>query len=417
MDVLFDFVRTISDMGAATMLPILITLLALFFRMKFGEALKSGILVGIGFLGIGLVVGLLSDSIAPAIDYYTEIGGGFVIADIGWGAVGGSSWTVPFAGLAVPVGFAINLILVRTKIVKTLNVDIWNYMHFLVPGALAYYIFNSFWIGFLTTIVLSVLSLFIGDKIAPAWQEYYGLEGTTSTTLIHTGWTYPFSWLVNKILDFIPGIDKIDFSIEEINKKLGVFGEPSIIGVIVGTVLGIITRQEITTILVMGIGVAGVMILMPRVVGVLMDGLTPIGNAAQKYVMDRMDDDAEIYIGMDVALGLGDPATITVTVVSIPLIMLAALVLPNIQMFPIGLLTSVIYISVMTVLASKGNVLRSIITTVLFGIMVMYLGAYVAPGATRFLEGAGIELQGLGTDFVLTGPWSVIQYWLSTLFQ
>ena len=47
----------------------------------------------------------------------------------------------------------------------------------------------------------------------------------------------------------------------------------------------------------------------------------------------------------------------------------------------------------------------------------MYLGGYVAPGATEMLNGAGVGLKGQGTDFVLTGPWSILTYWLSTIFK
>ncbi|EFB6066088.1 PTS galactitol transporter subunit IIC, partial [Escherichia coli] len=52
-----------------------------------------------------------------------------------------------------------------------------------------------------------------------------------------------------------------------------------------------------------------------------------------------------------------------------------------------------------------------------FCVVVMYLGGYVAPGATQFLAGAGVGLQGQGTDFVLTGPWEILTYWLSTVLH
>ncbi|MXD62815.1 PTS galactitol transporter subunit IIC, partial [Escherichia coli] len=78
---------------------------------------------------------------------------------------------------------------------------------------------------------------------------------------------------------------------------------------------------------------------------------------------------------------LGDPATVTVTVITIPLTMLCALVLPDIKIFPIGVLMSIIYMTTMTVMASNGNVIRSIISTLLFCAGVMYLGGDVAPGA------------------------------------
>ena len=58
-------------------------------------------------------------------------------------------------------------------------------------------------------------------------------------------------------------------------------------------------------------GVSAVLILIPRMVTVMMEGLTALGNAASAYMKSKMGDDAEIYIGMDIALGLGDPCCIT----------------------------------------------------------------------------------------------------------
>ena len=393
MEMLKNLMETITGMGATAILPLVIFILGLVFRMKPGAAIKSGITVGIGFIGLGLVVGLLNSSLQPAIEYYSKVGSGFTVADIGWPAVGAAAWVAPFAAL---------VILVRLKLTKTLNVDIWNYMHFLVPGALAYFVFDSFIIGFSVAVALSIAALFIGDLIAPRWQKYYGLEGTTCTTMIHIGWTLPFAWIVNKIIDYIPGLNKLDVDLNSVQKRLGVFGEPAIIGVIVGALLGVLTKQAITTIVPMAMGGAGV---------------NPIGKSAKEIMQKQMGKDAELNIGMDCALALGDPATVTVTVITIPLTMLCALVLPDIKIFPIGVLMSIIYMTTMTVMASNGNVIRSIISTLLFCAVVMYLGGYVAPGATQFLAGAGVGLQGQGTDFVLTGPWEILTYWLSTVLH
>ncbi len=106
-------------------------------------------------------------------------------------------------------------------------------------GALAYFVFDSFIIGFSVAVALSIAALFIGDLIAPRWQKYYGLEGTTCTTMIHIGWTLPFAWVVNKIIDYIPGLNKLDVDLNSVQKRLGVFGEPAIIGIIVGALLGV----------------------------------------------------------------------------------------------------------------------------------------------------------------------------------
>jgi len=132
-------------------------------------------------------------------------------------------------------------------------------------------------------------------------------------------------------------------------------------------------------------------------------------------MIKKMGKDSKLNVGMDIALGLGDPTTITTTVVSIPIVMLLALILPGVMFFPIGLLMSVIYMSVLCTMASRGNLFRSITSTVVFCIITFYLAGYIAPGATKMLNSAGVGLEGLGTDFTFSPIWSVVIYWFSTL--
>ena len=97
MDAVFSFFKGIVDLGAAVMLPIVLIIIGLFFRMKLGQAIKSGLMVGIGFQGLCLVVNLLTTSIQPVIKYYQTMGSGFTTTDLGFAAVGAASWSVPFA--------------------------------------------------------------------------------------------------------------------------------------------------------------------------------------------------------------------------------------------------------------------------------------------------------------------------------
>ena len=138
MDALMNFVQTILNMGAVAILPIMIFILGVIFRMKVGDALRSGLMVGIGFQGLSLVINLLMSTMQPALDYYQKMGTGYTTADLGWATVGAASWTVPFAAIFIPLAFLLNVIMIRMKWTKVMNVDIWNFIHMLIPGALAY---------------------------------------------------------------------------------------------------------------------------------------------------------------------------------------------------------------------------------------------------------------------------------------
>ena len=258
MDILLKAVQALLNMGAVALLPIMICILGLVFRMKFGASLKAGLMVGIGFQGLSLTVGLLTATIEPITQYYQKMGSGFTAADIGFAAVGGASWTVPFAPIAVPLIVIANFILLRAGLTKVLNVDIWNYIHFLIPGALAYALWGNAVLGLAITVGLSIAALYAGQAIAHKWQGFFGLDGTTCSTLSFTTFMYPLSWVINKLIDHIPGVKDIDIDMKKLEEKLGFFGDPAFVGLIVGIFLGLLTRQAPTTIFGIGMGIASV---------------------------------------------------------------------------------------------------------------------------------------------------------------
>lgn len=397
MDALLNFFQGFVNLGAAVMLPVVIAILGLFFRMKFGQAVKAGLLVGIGFQGLSLAVNLLTTTIQPVMDYYEEMGSGYDVLEIGFAALGGASWTVPFAVFAIPAIVIINLILVRAKITKVLNVDIWNFMHFLVPGALVYALFGSAVVGFLVTVALSVVTLFFSQWLAPKWGEFFGLEGTTCTTLAFASWVYPISYLLNKLIDKIPGVNKIDLDMDKVGEKLGIFGDPAIIGIVVGLFLSVLTKQDVSSLLTICMGIAAVMVLIPRMVGIMMEGLTPIGNAANEYMKNKLGEDEDVYIGMDIALGLGDPACITCTAIMIPLTIAMAFVIPDMRFFPLGILAEVCYLAPMCVLTGKGNIFRSLISMIIIMGLTLFFANMFAPEATQMMSVTSVDFDGMVT--------------------
>lgn len=61
-----EIMRYILDLGPTVMLPLVIIVFSKLLGMKLGDCFKSGLHIGIGFVGIGLVIGLMLDSIGPA---------------------------------------------------------------------------------------------------------------------------------------------------------------------------------------------------------------------------------------------------------------------------------------------------------------------------------------------------------------
>lgn len=397
MDVVLDIVQKIMNVGASALLPIMITLLGLYFRMNFFKALKNGLLIGIGFQGLNLILTLLRTTIAPITAFYEASGAGFTVIDMGWQTLSAAAWASPFAAIVVPAGLVLNFLLIRFKMTKTLNVDIWNYWHVLMSAAIVYYLATlfgvtgvpAFIIGFVASMLLLVLDLKVADRIAPKWQEYFGLEGTTCSTFLHITTIWPIAWACNKLINWIPGLNKANVSLAWVNKKLGAFGDTTILGFIVGALLAIITAQPLDIILQTGVGIAASIILMPRMVALLMEGLTPISKAAKAKMQAKLGEDEEIYVGMDCALGLGDPTTITSALIMIPIVIGLAFIIPGNQFFPIGMLGSLAYSTAIFSMETDGNLLRTILIGIVYFAFTIVALNFLADLGTAFVGASG----------------------------
>lgn len=117
----------ITDLGAAVVLPFIIFVFAMVLGQKAGDALRAGLLIGIGFVGINLVIGLLSNAVGPAAQAMAEnFGIDLTVVDVGWPASAAIAFGTQVGALAIPVGLAVNVIMLAIGLTRTLDIDLWN---------------------------------------------------------------------------------------------------------------------------------------------------------------------------------------------------------------------------------------------------------------------------------------------------
>ncbi|HIH7695754.1 TPA: PTS transporter subunit IIC [Staphylococcus aureus] len=132
-----DFVRGFLDLGATVILPVVIFLLGLFFRQKIGAAFRSGLTIGVAFVGIFLVIDLLVKNLGPAAQAMVKnLGVSLNVIDVGWPATSSIAWASSVAAFIIPLGIIVNVVLLVTKVTKTMNVDIWNFWHYTFTAAM-----------------------------------------------------------------------------------------------------------------------------------------------------------------------------------------------------------------------------------------------------------------------------------------
>ncbi len=402
MEILSTIVNFVLNLGGGIFLPFVITVLGLFFKMDLFDSFKNGLKIGAGFTGINLVIGVLCDALAPAVEHYADLGVGFTVTDIGWEGIGAIAWSTPFAIAIVPLGMILNYILIRIKFTKTMDVDVWNYWHFILGAAISYYVLMMIGlspvaaavIGILVGLLTFVIVLKLGDKIAPYWQEYYGLPGTTCCNS-DAYYMWGIDWVVCKLIDLIPGLSKVNINGKWINDKLGTFGETSVLAFFAGVLIAIITRLDLATAITMSVTIASCIILVPKMVGLLMEGLVPISNAARKFFKSHLGDDYDIYIGMDEALYLGDETGIQCSVIMIP-IALALAFLPGVTVFPIASIGSLCYTTCACSLFAKGDVFKTIVASAVCMAYCFLMYSFMAPLATKLALETGYITASMG---------------------
>ena len=362
----------IIGLGAAVMMPIIFTILGVCIGIKFSKALKSGLLVGVGFVGLSVVTALLTSSLGPALSQVVEIYGlQLKVFDMGWPAAAAVAYNTSVGAFIIPVCLGVNLLMLLTKTTRTVNIDLWNYWHFAFIGAVVYFASDNIWWGFFAAIICYIITLIMADLTCKQFQSYYDkMDGISIPQPFCQSFT-PFAILINKALDKIPGFSKLEIDAEGMKKKFGVIGEPLVLGVIVGMLIGWAAQLDIKKVLFLGITMGAVMELIPRITSLFIEGLKPISEKTSELVKVKFNG-KKVHIGMSPALVIGHPATLVASVILIPVILALAVFLPGNQFLPLASLAGMFYLFPMILPFTKGNVVK----TLIIGLVTLILGLY-----------------------------------------
>ena len=398
----------IIGLGAAVMMPILFTILGVCIGIKFGKALKSGLLVGVGFVGLSVITGLLTSSLGDPLKKVTEIYGlSLGIFDMGWPAAASVAYNTSVGAFIIPVCLAVNIVMLLTKTTKTVNIDLWNYWHFAFIGAVIYFATDNIWWGFFAAVICYIITLVMADLTCKQFQGYYEkMDGISIPQPFCQGFV-PFALVVNKVLDMIPGFDKLNIDAEGMKKKFGIMGEPLFLGVVVGCGIGALACKDgkelvdgIPAILGLGIKMGAVMELIPRITGLFIEGLRPISDATRQMIARKFGENAGLHIGMSPALVIGHPTTLVVSLLLIPVTLFLAVVLPGNQFLPLASLAGMFYVFPIILPITNGNVVK----TFIIGLIMMVIGLYFVTNLAPYFTSAAHDVFNITKDTAVAIP-------------
>ncbi|EKY3200089.1 PTS galactitol transporter subunit IIC [Cronobacter turicensis] len=383
-----EIMRYILDLGPTVMLPVVIIIFSKLLGMKAGECFRSGLHIGIGFVGIGLVIGLMLDSIGPAAKAMAEhFEINLHVVDVGWPGSSPMTWASQIALVAIPIAIIVNIAMLVTRMTRVVNVDIWNIWHMTFTGAMLHLATGSYWIGIVGVAAHAAFVYKLGDWFAKDTRDYFGLEGMAIPhgTSAYLG---PIAVLVDTLIDKIPGLNRIHFSADDVQKRFGPFGEPVTVGFVMGLVIGLLASYDVKGVLQLAVKTAAVMLLMPRVIKPIMDGLTPIAKQARKRLQAKFGSQ-EFLIGLDPALLLGHTSVVSASLIFIPLTILIAVVVPGNQVLPFGDLATIGFFVAMAVAVHQGNLFRTLISGVIIMSMTLWIATQTIGLHTQLAANAG----------------------------
>jgi PTS system galactitol-specific IIC component len=415
LDALTHIVRYVLDLGPPVMMPLIITALGLALKQGFPKSFRAGLTVGVGFIAVGLVVNLLVGVVGPkAMAFADVLGLKLDILDVGWPMGAAVSFASPIAAALIPAVLVLNVVLLVTKVTRTIDVDLWNYWHFIYTGALIHAATGSIALGILGACITAFIIFKLADWTQPAVEHHFGLPGISLPHTETVNWA-PVMFALERVWKHVPGLAKIEADPAAIRKRLGLLGEPILMGAVLGVLIGALGAvplwrehaygrwlKEVTT---LAVTMSAVLVVLPKVVAILMEGLIPISEGAREYLQKRFPG-RDVLIGLDAAVVIGHPANMAVALLCVPVALLLAVVLPGNRMLPFGDLAALPFYVLWGVAAARGNMVRGLLNAVVTIAFILWIGTSLGPLTTELARAAGFRPEGLGGAAAQYQQWS-----------
>jgi PTS system galactitol-specific IIC component len=401
------FQQIMSTFGAAILLPIIILIFELCLKVKFTKAVRSALFIGIGLNGLVSILnpyflGLMGKAVS---DMVTSSGAQLPFVDTGWALLAALGYSTTIGAIIIPVGIAVNLIFLSLKLTDTLDLDLWNFWHWAFIGSMVYFTTGSLVTGILTAVAIELFLLLLADITAPAFQEHFKLPGISFPHASLQGGTIA-AIILKLVFDKI-GLTKIKVNSTVIRKKFGIMGDSVVIGFLVAVMIGFIAwsknlgaMQTWSSILTLGVGTGAFIYLYPKATAALLEGFAVL-NERVRSILTKRGTSRKINFGMDGALTIGHPDTITVgllgMITTVPLIFFLPgnrfLMLADLGVTPFFLAAAAVAIF-------KGNIICAYITNVVNISITLYLSSAISPQFAGIAKKVGMKLPDTGSAMV-----------------
>jgi PTS system galactitol-specific IIC component len=425
------FLALFFSFKAYVMLPLIMLVIALAVGLPLKRALLSAVALAAGFAGVFIAFNFFVSNISPAVEQLSTVRGlDFAVLDVGWPPLAAITWASPLAAISIPMILLANIVMLATGLTRTIYIDIWNYWHFAMVGALVLATSGSMLLGLSATLLVAVYCFMMAQWSSPDVEREMGLQGVAASPLSVNGWV-PYAAAMDWVFDRLPVIRNLNYNPQK-NADLAaeletgdhslslveLLSEPMVIGFVMGLALALAAGYGVKETLEMSVHIAAVMFLLPKSAGLIGEATMPITTALRDQVARRFPSRKNLIVALDTGFLMGHKSIIMTGLILMALAIVIALVLPGNKVLPLGDLPNLISIMSLSVLMFRGNVVRA----VLAGIPVIIIFLLISSGmASLFTDLArktpSFDAPGTGLITAFTDGGNPIRFIVYYLYQ
>ncbi|MFB5662237.1 PTS galactitol transporter subunit IIC [Alteribacillus sp. HJP-4] len=399
IQIIFEYVL---DLGASVFVPLIMIMVGVAVRMKWKDAISAGIILGVAFAGMGIVIDFMLDALTPAGQGLVERTGiELNVIDAGWTSLATLAWAWPLAFLMFPLQMAVNALLLAMNRTQTLNVDLWNVWGKILTAVLVIGVTNSVVLAFVVASIQMVAELLIADVNQKHIEKITGIPGVTVShgMMIFGVFLLPFNWLLSKI----PLLDR-HVDANTLKDRLGIFAENHVMGFIIGGLLGIVAGYGVSEALTLAVQAAAALTLFPMVAKLFMQALSPLSEAISDFMKKRFKN-RKLHIGLDWPILAGSNELWVAIIIWVPITLGYAVLLPGNNVLPFAGIIN-ISLAAPALIITGGNLLRMILLGMITTPVFLYVATGFAPTITELAQQTGA----ISIDSGQMISWSTIEY-------
>ena len=405
------FLNTLSNIfgtfGSGIIIPVILFVLAKAMGVDTKKAFNSALLCGVGLTGFNLVINSYMGVIAPVVQSMVDNAGvNLPTLDTGWQSTSIIAYSTTVGVLFIGVAIALQIILFLVGYTDVFMAsDLWNNYSFMVWGSMLYALTKNMWLAMALMVVQLLYILLFSEMCAVRWGTYYEYDGCCMTAPHHLE-AFPFAvcmdWLLTKL-----GFNKIKINAAALQKKLGLLGEPMMIGLFVGLLIGLIGNAPFLfgenalsawgTALGAAINTAAIMAVFPKVASIFASAFTSLSDAYKARAAESAKD-RRWFLSVNDACGYGETNTLVTGVILIPIMLLLSFVLPGNQILPMADLCALPYMVEVFVCISNGNIAKSLVMGAIWFSLGLIITSQLAPIFTQVAVEAGFQLPQAGVN-------------------